>query len=279
MSSCINLDVFGILQKNKILFIGWRQKDSAVPLKHKTHNVYYICIYIIYSISIVQSLKSLKAPTGSTCTLSLQTPDKMLSPDDPSDLSYPQEGLQSDADLNPCQSIGHGERDTSFPHISFHLEMGCVSQKRCLDKYHKWDYIYFYLWFGFSCFSGTWHWIYLRWHAQQQFEWKAAGWISGNILFHTDSVPHSVGEEQDCFAGVINSKCMHKPYGHLEVQGRRVQSKNAEPSCSSTLMILHYAVCCTRMLYGQTVQPRLCMMLGQARRCVGMMLNVQTACV
>lgn len=72
---------------------------------------------------------------------------------------------------------------------------------------------------------------------------------------------------------------MHKPYGHLKVQERRKLSKNIQPSCRNWLMMLLYAVCCTRMLHGQAVRPSLCMMWEQARCCAGMMLDVQTACV
>lgn len=72
---------------------------------------------------------------------------------------------------------------------------------------------------------------------------------------------------------------MHKPYGHLKVQERRARSKTVQPSCSSWLMMLLYAVCCARMLYGQAVQSSLCVMRGQAQCCAGTVLDVQTACV
>ncbi len=105
--------------------------------------------------------------------------------------------------------------------------------------------------------------------------------MNRNILSHTDSSPHSVGEEQDYSAGVMNSKCirtviMHKPYGHLKVQERRPQSRNVPSSCRNWLMMLLSAVCCTGMLNGQAVQASLFIMGEQMRCWAGMMLDVQT---
>ena len=48
---------------------------------------------------------------------------------------------------------------------------------------------------------------------------------------------------------------MHKPYGHLKAQERRAQSKNVQPSCSSSLMMLFYAVCCARCCMDKLFSP------------------------
>lgn len=120
----------------------------------------------------------------------------------------------------------------------------------------------------------------LTWiHLDVEAEWKVAGLISRNILFHTDSAQErNKTTLQEWWIQNVHV-IMHKPYGHFKVQERRKQSKNIQPSCRSWLTMLLYAVCCTRMLHGQAVWPSLCMMWEQARCCAGMMLDVQTACV
>lgn len=98
-----NLPIFYTWAENK------RMRIREGPVKTK---IQYRCI---------QNSTIYKIPPSSTGILSLQSPDKLLAPDDRSDLSFPWKGLESDADINLPQGTGQGERHTvllpMFPFI------------------------------------------------------------------------------------------------------------------------------------------------------------------